>query len=74
MKIEVKVFPGSKRELVEEKDGKVKIYVHSPPDKGKANARVVELVAEKYGVRKSQVKIVRGVLSRNKILEVEIDR
>ena len=72
MRIEVKVFPGSSREQIVEKDGKIKIYVNPSPDKGKANTRVIEIVAEKYGVRKKDVKILHGETSRNKILEVDI--
>ncbi len=70
MKIEVKVFPGANRNELVEKEGKIKVYVNPSPDKGKANFRVIELVAEKYGVKKRDVKIVRGLTSRNKILEV----
>ena len=72
MKIEIKVFPGSNRNELIEKDGKIKVYVNPAPDKGKANARVIELVAKKYGVRKKDVSILRGVISRNKILEVNV--
>jgi len=37
MKIGIKVYPASGREEVVEKDGVVKVYVKSSPDKGKAN-------------------------------------
>lgn len=72
MKIEIKVFPGSNREGIFEKDGKVKVYVHASADKGKANMKVIELFAKRYGVRKKDVNILRGAVSRNKILEVDI--
>ena len=39
-------------------------------DKGKANKVLVGLVAKKYGVSKSRVKILTGQTSRNKIVEV----
>lgn len=71
MKIEVKVFPGSNRECIVEKDGKIKIYVNPSADKGKANARLIELVAEKYKVKKRDVRILRGAASRGKLLEVD---
>ncbi|HPN72935.1 MAG TPA: DUF167 domain-containing protein [Candidatus Omnitrophota bacterium] len=70
MRIEVKVFPGAGREEFVEKDGILKIYVNPSADKGKANARVIEMVAEKYGVKKRDVSIVRGNVSRNKVMEV----
>lgn len=72
MKIDVKVFPGSNREELIEKDGKIKVYVNPSADKGKANSRVIEIVAERYKVKKKDVSIVRGVTSRNKVLEVKV--
>jgi uncharacterized protein len=72
MKVEIKVFPGASREEIVEKDGKIKVYVNPSPDRGKANSRVIELVAEKFGVRKKDVSIFRGETSRNKILEVNV--
>ncbi len=73
MRIEVKVFPGSSRESVEQANGSLKIRVHPCAEKGKANLRVMELVAKKYGVKKKDVRILRGALSRSKVLEVDID-
>ncbi len=73
MRVEVKVFPGASRERVTEKDGKIKVYVTVPPERGKANARVIELIADRYKIRKSGIRILRGASSREKTLEVDID-
>jgi uncharacterized protein (TIGR00251 family) len=70
MKLEIKVFPKSSREELLEKDGKLKAYIKAAPDKGKANKALIELVAKKYGVSKSKVKILIGQTSRNKVVEV----
>ncbi|MBF0493593.1 MAG: DUF167 domain-containing protein [Candidatus Omnitrophica bacterium] len=70
MKLTVKVIPRSSRsELVPDKEN-LKAYLHSAPDKGKANKELVELVACRYNVPKSRVVILSGETSRNKILEV----
>jgi uncharacterized protein (TIGR00251 family) len=70
VKLEVKVFPKSSREELVELDGTFKAYVRAAPEKGKANKAVIELVAKKYKVPKSYVRIILGLTSRNKIVEV----
>jgi uncharacterized protein len=70
MRIEIKVFPSSSREEIVRKDGWVKVYVKSAPDKGKANEAVLKLVAREHGVKKSSVRIVSGHASRKKVLEI----
>ena len=70
MKIEVKVFPKSSREELVRKDGILKAYVKAAPDKGKANAAVIELVAGEYGVKKGNVRIISGETSRKKVVEI----
>ncbi len=47
-----------------------KIYVTVPPEKGKANKRMIELLADYFKVSKSQIKILKGEISRNKIVEI----
>jgi uncharacterized protein (TIGR00251 family) len=70
MKIEVKVYPKSSRHMLVMKDGVLRAYVRSAPDKGKANRELVELLAEEYKVSKSKVIILKGETARNKIVEV----
>ncbi len=72
MKIEVKVHPKAKREKVL-KGNPWQVWVKEAPEKGKANERLREIVAEEMGVSKSRVKIVKGISSRFKILEVNDD-
>lgn len=45
---------------------RLKLAVTEPPDKGKANAAVVELVAEAFAVAPSRISLVRGETSRQK--------
>jgi len=71
--IKVKVSAGAKTEKVEElADGTFKIRVTEPPEKGKANSRVLELVAEYFGIPKSNVILLSGHTYREKVIVVEV--
>ena len=70
MRISIKVIPRSSREEIVEEAGGLKVYVRAVPDKGKANKAVIGLIAERYGVRKSDVTIISGETARKKIVEV----
>lgn len=70
MKIQVKTIPNAKKESVEEKDGAYVVRVKAAPEKGKANEAVVKLLAKHFNVAKSQVKILRGLASRQKIVKI----
>jgi hypothetical protein len=68
----VKVQPKASRDqVVGYRDGVLQLRVTAPPDKGRANAAVVALLADALGVAKSRVRIVRGQSSRDKVLAVE---
>jgi len=67
----VVVTPGAKTERVERlDDAQLRVAVTEPPREGRANAAVVSAVARFLGVSVSHVRIVRGLTSRRKILEV----
>ena len=51
----------------------LKVRVSAPPDEGRANAALIELLAKTLGVPKSRVAITKGQTARNKILEIEGD-
>ncbi len=70
MFLEIKAFPKSSREEIVKKDGRIKAYIKAAPDKGKANRALVELVAKEYGVKRSAVRIVSGLTSRKKTVEI----
>ncbi len=50
--------------------GVLKVKVTAPPEKGKANAAVCELVAAAFGVARRNVEILRGETSTNKQIRV----
>ena len=71
MKISVKVKPGAREEYIKEiGEGNFEVAVKEPPVQGKANRAVVRALAEYFHVSQSQVSIVFGYTSRNKIVEI----
>ena len=70
MKIQVKVKPNSKTEELSQKGDSFIVKVKEPPKEGKANQAVIKLLAEHFGVPQSQVRILSGFRSRNKVIEV----
>ncbi len=71
MRIELKVITKAKKEDVRKvSENSYRIKVSMPPEKGKANKRVIELLSEKFGVKKQNIKIVSGETSSRKILEI----
>jgi uncharacterized protein (TIGR00251 family) len=71
MLVAVRVKPNSKKPRIEqEPDGSLTAYLKSPPVEGKANAELIERLAERFGVPKSRVRIRSGKVSRNKLAEI----
>lgn len=71
--IKVKVSAGAKTEKIEEVSPDVfKIRVAAPPEKGKANSRVAELLAKHFEVPMSRVLLVSGETYREKVFCIQI--
>jgi len=71
MLLQVKVVPGSGRREVKHGHGVLRVYLTSPPEGGRANLELIEVLAEHFGVPKSSVHILRGARSRRKLVEVQ---
>ena len=70
-RIWVTVKPRAKTEEVRKTDeGQYLVSVHAPPQEGKANEALIELLANYFSVPKTSVKIIRGQTGRKKLIEV----
>lgn len=59
--LQVKVVPGSSRDQVAGRWGEgIKVRVAAPPDKGRANQAVIQILAQWLGVKPAQVELIRG--------------
>ena len=71
MKIQIIAKPNSKQQKISQSaDGTLIIRLKSPPVDGKANRELIKLLAKKYGVASSQIKIKSGSASKYKIIEI----
>ena len=67
----VKVQPGvAKNEIVGVQGDALKIKIGAPAVKGKANKALVDFLAEKLGVKKSEIEITSGRTSKIKKIKV----
>ena len=65
--LEVRVSPGSSRSKVSGlHGGGIKVAVRAPPQKGRANEEVIEVLAEFFGVPERNVSVVSGHTSKTK--------
>ena len=70
----IKVKPNARTGALETlEDGSLLARLKSPPVDGKANAELIALVAERYGVAKSAVTIQSGAGARIKRVRIEGD-
>jgi uncharacterized protein len=70
--IEVRLRPrGRGDELLGVEDGVLRARVSSPPVDGKANRALCRLIAKRVGIAPSNVTVVRGRKSRDKLIRVE---
>ncbi len=67
-----KVIPRATKNRVSIQDNFLKIYVSSPPEKGKANKKIIELVADFFEISKTKVQIKKGIKSKDKIIQVDL--
>jgi uncharacterized protein (TIGR00251 family) len=70
MRVSVLVVPNARKNGVVEEGDHLRVYVRAPPVKGKANEAVIEVLAEFFGVKKSDIRIISGERSREKVVEI----
>lgn len=63
----VRAQPGAKRAGIQgEQNGSLKVAVTAPPEDGRANAALLEVLREELGLKRSQVELLSGQTSREK--------
>lgn len=71
MKMTIVVKTNARKEGVERlEDGSIRVSVNAPPQEGRANEAVIRVIAEHFAVAKSKIRIVGGLRSKKKVIEV----
>lgn len=71
MKIAVRVKPNARQEKIEKTGDVFTVYVKEPPKNNKANKAVISLLAEYFKTPKSNICILKGLKSRQKVIEIK---
>jgi uncharacterized protein len=70
--LELHVQPGASRSEFAGKHGdRIKVRLAAPPQDGKANAALIEFLAQYYGVPRRKVRITSGLKSRQKRVVID---
>ena len=74
MRVRLRVSAGaSRRRVLGVHGGALKLSVKAPPERGKANKDVLALVAETFGLATSDVEILSGETSPDKVVRLPLD-
>jgi hypothetical protein len=72
MYINITVNPRSRFEKIEKLSEKeYRVHFNVAPEKGRANLKVIEMLAEYFGVPKSSLEIRLGKTAREKVVEIK---
>jgi len=67
----LRVHPNAARnELAGFSEGVLRVRVAAPPVKGKANKELIAFLAQKLGLSKGDLTILKGHTSRNKVISI----
>ena len=71
VRLRLRVVPGARRSRVVGRLGDAwKLHVHAAPERGRANDDVVALLAQTLGLTRSDIRVVAGLTSRDKVVEL----
>jgi uncharacterized protein (TIGR00251 family) len=65
--------PRAEKDLLPDEHGNehYKVWVSVPPEDGKANKAVIEILSDFLDISKSRIRIIMGETNRNKVLEID---
>lgn len=73
MKLTVHVQAGARQdEVVGWVDDELKVKIAAPPRQGRANRALIDFLADRLGVAKSSIRIIRGQTMKMKQLEIPL--
>ena len=75
MRVNIHIIPNAPRNEItgQTQSGEYRVKVQSPPVDGAANKNLVRFISALVGVSKSKVRIISGLKSRKKVIEIDGD-
>lgn len=79
IELKIRAYPKAKSNRIAhefyllENEAYIKIYISEPPEDGKANKAIIELLAHNFGLGKTIFAIKHGLTTRNKIIFIADD-
>ena len=71
---DVKVTPASgRRQWTLDKNGALKCFLISAPEKGKANKELIDLLSKALSIPKKDIEIISGLTSRQKRVTIPLN-
>jgi uncharacterized protein (TIGR00251 family) len=71
-RLRLRVTPGARRPRIAGRHGDAwKVHVASPPERGRANAAVLDVLAATLGVPRGHLEVVSGSSARDKLVAVD---
>ncbi|MCD6094267.1 MAG: DUF167 domain-containing protein [Candidatus Omnitrophica bacterium] len=67
--IPVKVTPNARRNEIKKEEKGLKVYLTAPAIEGKANKLLIQILARHFNCRKSELRIIKGEKTRNKLIQ-----
>jgi uncharacterized protein len=70
-RLKLRVIPGADRsEIVGRYGDAWRVRIGAAPERGRANAELLDLLSERLGVRRAELAIVSGLATRDKVVEL----
>ncbi|MFH0889106.1 MAG: DUF167 domain-containing protein [Planctomycetota bacterium] len=70
MFLNIKVITKASKNQIKKEAAQYKVYLTAAPINGKANDALIEILAGYFHITKQQIKIVRGLKSKHKMVEI----
>lgn len=70
-KFKVHISPNAHSDSIKVKeDSTLHIHVNAPPEKGKANGKLIDIISDWLKINKKEIHIVQGITNKTKLLEI----
>ena len=73
MIIEVRVITNAKKKELKFEGDSLKVKITALPKEGRANTALIEYIADFFGVKRSEVKIIKGEKEKRKLISLPLE-